>query len=201
MQARAVNNPSAATAGLSIRLAIALAFADASVAVLALPQIVERLHTSISHVTWVITAYNLALIASTVVMVPFADGLASRRALVSGLVIFGLASLGSGLAGSLPVLVVWRCVQGAGAGLLLCASLPLFAGERRGAGATLQSWAATAAFGRTKRWVLQRFARRVGSARRKDAWARGGARSSPNSRASKMRGWAASAAPPFGAAN
>ncbi|HXO09483.1 MAG TPA: MFS transporter [Solirubrobacteraceae bacterium] len=147
MQARAVNNPSAATAGLSIRLAIALAFADASVAVLALPQIVERLHTSISHVTWVITAYNLALIASTVVMVPFADRLASRRALVSGLVIFGLASLGSGLAGSLPVLVVWRCVQGAGAGLLLCASLPLFAGERRGAGATLQSWAATAAFG------------------------------------------------------
>jgi predicted MFS family arabinose efflux permease len=146
MQARAVNTHSA-TAGLSIRLAIALAFADASVAVLALPQIVERLHTSISHVTWVITAYNLALIASTVVMVPFADRLASRRALVAGLAIFGLASLGSGLAGSLTVLVVWRCVQGAGAGLLLCASLPLFAREHRGTGATLQSWAATAALG------------------------------------------------------
>ena len=147
MHARAVNNPSAAATGLSVRLAIALAFADASVAVLALPQIVERLHTSISHVTWVITAYNLALIASTVVMVPFADRLASRRALVAGLAIFGLASLGSGLAGSLLVLVVWRCVQGAGAGLLLCASLPLFAREPRGSGATLQSWAATAALG------------------------------------------------------
>jgi hypothetical protein len=47
---------------LSVRLAIALAFAAASVVVLALPQIVVRLHTTISHVTWVITAHNLALI-------------------------------------------------------------------------------------------------------------------------------------------
>ena len=107
----------------------------------------QRLHTSISHVTWVITAYNLALIATTVVMVPFARRLASTRALVTGLGVFGLASLGSGLAGSLLVLVVWRCIQGAGAALLLCASLPLFAREHHGGGSTLQSWAATAAFG------------------------------------------------------
>ena len=36
--------------------AVALAFADASIVVLALPQIVTRLHTSISHVVWVIAA-------------------------------------------------------------------------------------------------------------------------------------------------
>ena len=45
------------------------------------------------------------------------------------------------------MLVVWRCIQGAGAALLLCASLPLFAREHGGGGSTLQSWAATAAFG------------------------------------------------------
>ena len=139
---------SSATADLSVRLSIALAFADASVAVLALPQIVQRLHTSISHVTWVITAYNLALIATTVAMLPFARRLASRRALVAGLAVFGLASLGSGLADSLVVLVVWRCVQGAGAALLLCASLAAVRTRAPDGGTSmLQSWAATAAFG------------------------------------------------------
>lgn len=135
------------TAAASVRLAIALAFADASVVVLALPQIVVRLHTSISHVTWVITAYNIALIATTIAIVPFARRLASRRALVAGLAIFGLASLGSGTATGLLVLVLWRCVQGVGGALLLCASLPLFARGRRLSGSVLQSWAATAAFG------------------------------------------------------
>lgn len=128
-----------------MRLAIALAFADASVAVLALPQIVVRLHTTISHVTWVITAYNLALIAGTLAVLPLARALASRRALVVGLAVFGLASLGSGAAGSLTVLIVWRCLQGAGGALLLCASLPLIAA--RDSDGALRSWATAAAVG------------------------------------------------------
>ena len=127
----------------SISLSIALAFADASVVVLALPQIVIRLHTSISHVTWVITTYNLSFIACTLVIVPFANRLASRAALVTGLAIFGLASLGSGAAGDLTVLLVFRGIQGAGAALLVCASLPLFTGS----GNSLHRWAATAAIG------------------------------------------------------
>lgn len=134
-------------ADLSVRLAIALAFADASVVVLALPQIVARLHTSISHVTWVITAYNIALIASTLAILPFATRLASRRALVIGLAVFGVASVGSGASGSLALLVAWRCVQGVGGGLLLCSSLPLFAGRARTGASTLHAWATTAAFG------------------------------------------------------
>jgi len=60
---------------LSVRLAVGLAFADASIVVLALPQIVGQLHTSISHVTWVIMAYNLALIAGVAAFL-----LMSRRA-------------------------------------------------------------------------------------------------------------------------
>jgi predicted MFS family arabinose efflux permease len=130
-----------------VRLAIALAFADASVVVLALPQIVQRLHTSISHVTWVITAYNLALILCTIVIVPFASRLANRRSLVTGLAVFGLASLGAGTAGDLTTLIVWRCIQGAGAALLLSSSLPLLARGNQSASAVLRSWAATAALG------------------------------------------------------
>jgi len=139
------SRPAPTRAGLAVRLAIALAFADASVAVLALPQIVVRLHTTISHVTWVITAYNLALIAGTLAVLPVARALASRRALVAGLAVFGLASLGSGAAGSLTVLIVWRCLQGAGGALLLCASLPLIAA--RDSDGALRSWATAAAVG------------------------------------------------------
>ena len=147
MSTSAPDTRSKVFADTSVRVAIALAFADASVVILALPQVIVRLHTSISHVTWVITAYNLALIASTIAVLPFASRLATRRALVAGLAVFGLASLGSGAAGDLTVLIVFRCVQGAGAALVVCSSLPLFTGGRPGGSGSLRAWAATAALG------------------------------------------------------
>lgn len=132
---------------LTVRLAVALAFADASIVVLALPQIVVRLHTSISHVVWVIMGYNLALIVTAAVVIPFGRRLASVQALVGGLTLFGLASIGCGLANSMAVLVPLRCVQGVGGGLLLCASLPMFAGTARPGDSPLNGWSAAAAIG------------------------------------------------------
>jgi MFS family permease len=132
---------------LWVRLAVVLAFADASIVVLALPQIVARLHTSISHVTWVIMAYNLALIVAAGAIVPFARRLASRDALVAGLALFGLASIGCGAADSMTALVALRVVQGLGGGLLLCASLPVFAGSARPGESSLIGWSAAAAIG------------------------------------------------------
>jgi MFS family permease len=132
---------------LTVRLAVALAFADASIVVLALPQIVARLHTSISHVVWVIMAYNLALIVTCAIVIPFARQLASTGALIVGLGLFGLASLGCGLANHLSTLIPLRCVQGVGGGLLLCASLPLFAGTARAGDSPLFGWSAAAAIG------------------------------------------------------
>ena len=64
---------------VTVRLAVALAFADASIVVLALPEIVTRLNTSISHVPWVITAYNLALIVTAAAVIPVARRLTRRR--------------------------------------------------------------------------------------------------------------------------
>ncbi|HWE11610.1 MAG TPA: MFS transporter [Solirubrobacteraceae bacterium] len=132
---------------LSVLLAVMLAFADASIVVLALPQIVDRLHTSISHVAWVIVAYNLSLIAGAATVVPFAPRLPRQRTLVAGLAVFGLASLAAGSAGSLGVLIVARCAQGAGGALLLCSSLPLFETSRGTDQSPLAGWAAAAALG------------------------------------------------------
>jgi len=99
-----------------VSAAVALAFADASIVVLGLPQIVERLHTSIPHVVWVIAAYNAALIVAALVIMTAGSSLPAERALIAGLVLFGLASLAAGAAGSFGVLVGFRVVQGSGAG-------------------------------------------------------------------------------------
>ncbi len=139
--------PSRRWQSLTVRLAVALAFADASIVVLALPEIVARLHTSISHVTWVIMAYNLALIVTAVAVIPFADRLGSRAGLLAGLTLFGLASIGCGVANSMAALVPLRCVQGVGGGLLLCASLPMFAGTARPGDSPLNGFSAAAAIG------------------------------------------------------
>jgi MFS family permease len=128
-------------------VAVALAFADASIAVLALPQIVIRLHTSISHVTWVITVYNLALITGSLAILPIARWLTSRWALIGGLALFGLASIGSGVANSLAVLLTMRSIQGVGGALLLAASLPLYASAAGPGESPLSGWAAAAAVG------------------------------------------------------
>ena len=78
-------------------LPVALAFADASIVLLALPELVARLHTSISHVIWVIVVYNLALIAGSIV-VRFAPRMPPvEPLLVGGLLLFGAASLAAGL--------------------------------------------------------------------------------------------------------
>lgn len=131
----------------TVRLAVALAFADASIVVLALPEVVVRLHTSISHVTWVIMSYNLALIVASIVAIPLARRLPSTQALIGGLVLFGLASIGCGLANKLSVLVALRSVQGAGGGVLLAASLPVFAESARPGDSPAVGWAAAAAIG------------------------------------------------------
>src|SRR5215470_6860318 len=76
---------------MALQLAVALAFADASIVVLALPRIVDELHTSISAVTWVIMAYNLALIAGVLAYLAVQNRFGPRPALFTGLALFGLA--------------------------------------------------------------------------------------------------------------
>jgi predicted MFS family arabinose efflux permease len=132
---------------LSIRFVVGLAFADASIVVLALPQIIGQLDTTISRVTWVIMAYNLALIAGVLAFLPLQRHLSSRRALLVGIGLFGLASIGCAVANSLEALVVARCVQGLGGAMLLCASLPLLAGAARAGDSPTSEWAAAAAIG------------------------------------------------------
>jgi predicted MFS family arabinose efflux permease len=133
---------------LLLSLPVALAFADASIVLLALPELVARLHTSISHVIWVIVVYNLALIAGSIA-VRFAPRTpAVEPLLIGGLLLFGAASLASGLAQDLTALLIARGFQGIGGAVLLCASLPPIARASASVdGSPLRTWSAAAAIG------------------------------------------------------
>ena len=117
--------------------AVAIAFADSSIVVLALPELYAQLHTSIEGAAWVVTAYNAALAAVALVLVLVVHRLHAGLALAAGLAVFLGASTACALADTLPFLVVSRAVQGAGAALLLAGALPVLVGltgsTRRGA--------------------------------------------------------------------
>jgi Major Facilitator Superfamily len=106
-------------------VAIGVAFADSSIVVLALPDLYGHFHTSIEGVSWVVTAYNAAVAVAAFGLIAFIHRIRARWILVSGLLLFFAASVACSLAESLAFLITARCVQGAGAALLLAGALPV----------------------------------------------------------------------------
>jgi predicted MFS family arabinose efflux permease len=130
-----------------VAAAVAIAFADSSIVVLALPQVYGQLHASIEGAAWVVTAYNTAVAAAAFALVLFVRRLKAGSLLAAGLLVFLVASVACALAGSLAFVVVARAVQGVGAALLLAGSLPVLSeltgSPRRGA----VLWALAGTFG------------------------------------------------------
>src|SRR6266511_3583448 len=86
--------------------------------IIALPDLERSLHTTLLQLVWVILSY---MIASTVLVLTagrLSDLFGRKRAYVGGFVLFALASLGAGFAGSGTELILWRIVQGIGAAFL-----------------------------------------------------------------------------------
>ena len=109
-------------------VAIALALADSSIVTLALPEILAEFDVGITTVAWTLTSFNLAF---AVLALPAAF-VARRRAWTAfavGVVVFALASLACGFAPTFGALVGARCVQAAGAALLVTAALDLLSQE------------------------------------------------------------------------
>jgi MFS family permease len=120
---------------LGLLAAVAVASADASLVVLALPAMLRQFRVSIVAVSWVITSFNVALALSALAYLSVGAARDSRRVALTGAGAFGLASLGCGVAPSFAVLLALRSLQGIAAAALLLGSLPLLrglAGSSRG---------------------------------------------------------------------
>jgi MFS family permease len=109
---------------VALAAAVAVAFSDSSIVVLALPELYVHFKTTIVGVSWVITAYNLVVAVGALALIPLA-GRFPRAEASAGLGLFLGASIGCGLAWDLEALFAFRCLQGLGAALLLAGALPV----------------------------------------------------------------------------
>ncbi|WP_225991563.1 MFS transporter [Actinomadura montaniterrae] len=106
----------------STQLIVAL---DYNIVYVALPGIGTALGFGPSSVQWVVSAYSVGLGGLLLFGGRAVDRLGARRMFMTGLALYGAASLAGGLASGAGMLVAARAVQGAGGALLTPATLTL----------------------------------------------------------------------------
>jgi len=120
----------------TVMLAIFMEVLDTSVANVALPHIAGNLSAGVDESTWVLTSY----LVSNAIVLPltgwFSSFFGRKRFYMTCVAIFTFSSMLCGLAPSLPLLVFFRVLQGAGGGALQPISqailLESFPKEKRG---------------------------------------------------------------------
>jgi EmrB/QacA subfamily drug resistance transporter len=128
-------------------VASSMAFIDGSVLTVALPRLRAALGADLATVQWVINSYMLALAALTLIGGALADTCGRARMLWIGCLLFGAASIGCALSGSVGWLITARVLQGIAAALLTPASLALIGATypRDERAAAIGVWAAASA--------------------------------------------------------
>ncbi|WP_155059521.1 MDR family MFS transporter [Streptomyces blattellae] len=111
---------------VTIMLGMLLAALDQTIVGTALPTIVSDLGGA-EHMSWVVTAYLLAETVATVLVGKFGDMFGRKVVFQVSAVVFITGSFLCGLAGNMTLLIVWRAMQGVGAGGLLVTSMALIA--------------------------------------------------------------------------
>jgi len=95
-----------------------LAALDQSIVGTALPHIVEEFN-GLSKLSWVITAYLLASTISVPISGKLSDLFGRRKMISIGIVVFVVGSMLTGISWNMLSLIVFRAVQGIGAGVLM----------------------------------------------------------------------------------
>lgn len=98
---------------------------DALIVSVALPSMGDDLGGGITGLQWVVDGYTLMLAALLLSAGAISDRIGARQAFGAGLTLFLVASAACGFAPALPVLVAARLVQGAGAAVMMPATLAI----------------------------------------------------------------------------
>ena len=120
-----VGSPSGRWVLLAAVLGSAVVALDATVVNVALPAIGRDLHAGVTGLQWTLDSYLVTLASLILVGGSLGDHLGRRRVFILGLVSFAVASLVSGAAPNLSVLIAGRAAQGVGGALLTPASLAI----------------------------------------------------------------------------
>jgi EmrB/QacA subfamily drug resistance transporter len=131
---------------VSLLLAAFVINLDITIVNVSLPTLVRELHAPNSQLQWVVAAYSLVFAALLLAAGSLSDRLGRKGFLLSGLSVFGLASLAGGLTSTAGQLIVARCVMGLGAAMIFPATLSLISNvftERGERARAIGLWGAT----------------------------------------------------------
>lgn len=98
---------------------------DFTIVNVALPTMAIDLNVGISGLQWIVAGYTLTFACLLLSAGHLGDRLGAKIAFLSGLGLFGLMSLGCGIASDLKILTTFRLLQGVAAALIVPTSLAL----------------------------------------------------------------------------
>ncbi|MBU3686557.1 MAG: MFS transporter [Mycobacteriaceae bacterium] len=104
-----------------------MATLDGTIVIVALPRMQDELGLSDAAKSWVITAYVLTFGGLLLLGGRVGDAIGHKRAFISGVGVFTIASMACGLATDGPLLIAARAVQGVGAAVAAPTGLALIA--------------------------------------------------------------------------
>ena len=110
---------------VTVGLAIFVTVMESTIVNVALPTIGADLRINASSSVWIVNAYQVAIMLSLLPLASAGDILGYKRVYLTGLGLFGLASLGCALAPSLFVLTLMRVIQGLGAAGVMSVNMAL----------------------------------------------------------------------------
>jgi EmrB/QacA subfamily drug resistance transporter len=134
---------------LVLCLSLLVVVIDNTVLNTALPTLARELHAGTASLQWVTDSYSLVFAAVLISAGALGDRYGRRLALMAGLALFGMGSVGAALSSGTGVLIGWRAVMGLGAAFVMPATLSILnsvfpAKERAQA---IAAWSAVAGVG------------------------------------------------------
>jgi EmrB/QacA subfamily drug resistance transporter len=119
----------------------AMSLLDISIVNISIPTLETEMSTDVATVTWVINAYNITFAILLVSMGRLADQFGRKRFFIIGLSVFTIGSALCATSWSVEWLIVFRAIQGVGAGILaplgFAMTVLVFPPEQRGRGLAL----------------------------------------------------------------
>jgi DHA2 family multidrug resistance protein-like MFS transporter len=102
-----------------------MAVMDSNASNVALPTIAQDFKTDAATSTWVISIYQLAIVALLLPLASLGEIVGYRRVYIAGLLIFTSASIGSAMSETMTMLIISRGFQGLGAAGVMSVNLAL----------------------------------------------------------------------------
>lgn len=109
---------------IGVIMAMLLSALDQTIVATAMPQIVRELN-GLSHLSWVFTAYMLASTVTVPIYGKLSDMFGRKGLFILGIVVFMIGSILSGISQNMTQLILFRGLQGIGAGAMMVNALAI----------------------------------------------------------------------------